>query len=217
MVRIWLAYLTTRFGPRVALGLPAVLLLGKWLADPNSFDAWIVVDFAIACLYVLAFRIADDIADRKSDCLREPTRVLCCESSVRPVLLLAGFASLIATMTVAGTRSYPALLVALATHAWLFGWYAIRDRLRLGQRGNSHFVLAKYPLLVVVLAMGNEPTVGERLAVAAAAAYCGLCLFEYWDDRGLREELGSRYWTAGAALTLVCVLLYLLATSSFIR
>ncbi|MFO0818438.1 MAG: hypothetical protein U1A77_10885 [Pirellulales bacterium] len=217
MARIWLAYLTTRFGSRVALGLPIALLFGKWLADPNNLDAPIVVDFAIACLYVLAFRIADDMADRKSDCLKEPTRVLCDDSSVRPVLLLGVIASLIATMTVAATRLYPVLLVALATHAYLLGWYAIRDKLKMGRRGNSHFVLAKYPLLVVVLAMRSEPTIGERLVAAAAATYCGLCLFEYWDDRDLREEPSSRYWMAGAALTLICVLMCLLATSSFIR
>ncbi len=144
-------YLSERIlRPRIGL-LWLLLLAGTALADSVELDRLPLLALAGA-LFILAFRLWDDLADREHDRLRHPRRCLVGSADVYPFqlaqwLLLAALAGLIGMlMDVARALAFLGLLVA-----FLALYRATRNRPDL-RRLREVLVLAKYPVFVLLLA-----------------------------------------------------------------
>lgn len=191
-IRVVRLYVSTRCRPRIIVLLPALLVLAAALAKWRPPDATIFVDHLIACLLVVALRIIDDLADRAHDAPREPDRIACQPDAAGPLSGLALGASIVAALLLAASRPWPAILVVGAAYALVAGWYALRDRCQASRLVNSHVVLAKYPLLVVALALPPRDTWDAdavlRIGLPALLCYLTLILFELRDDRDLSGD-----------------------------
>lgn len=157
------AYLRERI-LNVRIGLLWLLLLGGTLlagAFPPARWPWPAL---AAALFILAFRLWDDLADRDHDRARHPHRCLVRAADVRAFsrarwLLLAALAGLIGMITDAGRA-----LAFLGLVAAFLVMYRVTGG-RPGLRSlRVVLVLAKYPAFVLLLA--QRP--GEPVALLAA-------------------------------------------------
>ncbi|MGV8991519.1 MAG: hypothetical protein ACOH1Q_08990 [Thiobacillus sp.] len=136
----------------VRIGLLWLLLLaGVALAARDGLGRLPVLALASA-LFIIAFRLWDDLADRENDRLRHPQRCLVNSINDGPFyavvcLLLATLTSLVALLT-DGSR----VLIFLGLLAAFLGVYR-RTRNRPDLRPlRTVLVLAKYPVFVLLLA-----------------------------------------------------------------
>jgi hypothetical protein len=118
----------------------------------------------ITALFILVFRLWDDLADLQHDREHHPDRCLCRVQNLRPfrislwlsVTVLLGLLLMLAD----GKRAL-ALLAVMATFALLYGLTTGRPDLR---RLRIPLVLAKYPAFVLLLA--DDP--GDDIALLVA-------------------------------------------------
>lgn len=137
---------------KVRIVLLALLLLtGVVLtsADAMANLHWLVL---ATCLFVLAFRVWDDLADLEFDRLHHPARCLVHSADLRPFyaslwLLLASLAGLL-TVFPQDRRILP-FLGLMAAFLAIYRLTAGRPRLRSVR---TVLVLAKYPAFVLLLA-----------------------------------------------------------------
>lgn len=190
--RVVRSYAATRCRARVVVLLPIIILSAAWLMERRRPDATMLLDYATACLVIVALRVMDDLADRPRDCPREPARIACQPGAAGPLFVLALLASLAAGSLLLASRSWPALVIVGVAYAMVAGWYGIRDPLQASRLVNAHFVLAKYPLLVVALGVRSgfawESEAGLAIWLPAMICYLALMLYELWDDRDVRLD-----------------------------
>jgi hypothetical protein len=145
-----------------------------------------VATVAQALVLVFAFRIWDDIEDRKYDAAQHPDRVLASSDRIAPFIVFA--------VTLAAAGMIPAVLIARlaeqlavinVTIIVLIAWYHRRanDGPSLA---NAHVVLLKYPLIAFALA-----PIRPRMP-AVVALYLALTAFEVFDDPALRASVRAR-------------------------
>jgi hypothetical protein len=179
-------YLRERTRPSVFVPLALVIAaLAGWAGrTANGFGRASMT----ALLWMLAFRVWDDIEDRARDAREHPTRVTVVADSLGPLIVLglvfaAGGALLIALG--AGPRIASRLGAVLLIAAVLGAWYRLRPA---NARGvvNGHVVLLKYPALAYAVS-----TVAPPFA-ALAALYLVLCVYEIVDDPALRGSIVAR-------------------------
>jgi 4-hydroxybenzoate polyprenyltransferase len=186
--RLIVTYVAQRARLQALLPLSIVIAAVAWTGA--GLSAFLLPEFvatiAQALVLVFAFRIWDDIEDRKYDAAHHPERVLPSSDRVAPFVIFA------ATLAAAGM--IPAVLIArlaeqLAvinlTIIVLIAWYHRRanDGPSLA---NTHVVLLKYPLIAFALA-----PIRPRMP-AIVALYFALCAFEVFDDPALRASTRAR-------------------------
>ena len=178
------AYLVER--ARLAMFVPLALLIAAtaWLAAPRGDEsvASFVARAAQAFLFVLAFRVWDDLEDRARDATRHPERVAVRANRPLPLVGLSVLLAATGLLSFFGTSTPTARLAILAGIALgLAAWYHVRPA--EPSRLAGMVVLAKYPAIAIALAPGLGELSAERAAMAAGALYAVACMTEYVDDR----------------------------------
>jgi len=182
---------------------------------PTVRDA--VIGCVLAYTVVLVFRIADDLADLRSDRLCHPGRVLVQSSSVTPIVVLAlmiaaGDILLLLSQPRAGVR-----ITAFAAISLFLGlWYHQRARLRADSLANAHVVLLKYPAISLFTCASWDHLTLYTAVPSAGALYLGLCIYEQVHDRTVRESRGARWIFAAEMGLLVGLPLMMLSIGGFL-
>jgi 4-hydroxybenzoate polyprenyltransferase len=166
----------TVFGPAIVL-LSALALWGGW-GDGLSATPPFEVGGAAAsvALFVVRYRIWDDLADRDRDRRHFPNRVVVTHapSTFRRVhwLLFAAHTTLFSA-----TGAAAALSGLVVLELAFVGAYRWRNHLApLAWR--FPVLLAKYPAFVLVTALAGPAPTFDRVIPAALAAYAGAWLYE---------------------------------------
>jgi SAM-dependent methyltransferase len=191
------AYLAERFRPVLfvpfAIALTIAASAGRYHAPALLFDAVTMI------LLLLQFRLWDDLADRSSDVLRHPERVLVRAPSVDPfVRLCAVLAFVNIALSAARDDSGIALLALGALIAALGAWYVRRSRRSLP---GDQLLLAKYPAFVVIVAGARLLDAPLLIALSCAAVYLAASAYEAWHDPAspVREIRGRAALDTGTA------------------
>ena len=210
-------YLTERARPAVLLSLAALLAFTAWAVTASPF--WSIASFlsatANAFLLILAFRVWDDLEDRERDAREHSHRVMVTDGRTRPFVILAlvlGLAG--AAVIVFGANGLARLSFVVIAVVILAAWYRLRSPHRASVL-SGHVVLIKYPAIALALAP-TLPTSGAPLwrAVAiVAAVYLSICVYESFDDPGLRGSRAAR--RVAVAELVVIVPLVVSAFTSF--
>jgi hypothetical protein len=204
-------YLAERARPVVLVPLAAVLAIAGWLVAPAA--PWSTPQFlattANAFIWVLAFRVWDDLEDRSRDAREHPNRVMVVDRRTSPFVGLALMLATAGSAVVAFSVDVrPRIVVLGAAVIVLAAWYRLRGERSPGVIG-GHVVLIKYPALALALAP-SLPSFGARAAVRASAilavVYLGLCVYESFDDPQLRASRTAR----GIAITELVLLVPLI-------
>jgi len=189
MMRTFAAYARERFGP--AVFVPAILGLAACalVAAATAFTiAAAVRAMLVTCLLVAQFRIWDDLEDRERDARAHPNRVMV-QSAAWPfwslwlALGLAGASVLHQAGRPAPLLAY-ALLVVVLFLAYRLARAAVSERL-----WSRWMLLAKYPAIVAVVALGLGRPAPGRLVVAAAVVFAAAHLYERVHTRTERAEV----------------------------
>jgi len=209
-----IAYVRERYA--ATLFVPLAVFIGvASLAMANSRPTLgllvpTAVASALAYVLVFQFRLWDDLADRESDRLRCPERVLARFESRSPFVAFLIGTIAVNLLLVAVLRGAGARWMALAGLDFaMLAWY------RWGRRGvanvllSYHGVLAKYPVLVFVVSPVDTNFHGARAALVALFVYLCFCVYEVLDDSRLRAAAGARY-ALGVEVTLLAVVAGLL-------
>ena len=172
----------------------------------------------LAYTLVLVFRIADDLADLRSDRLRHPGRVLVRASSRNPIVALA---LVIAVGDVLMMLSQPrpsARIAVFAAISILLGlWYHRRARLSAGPLAGAHVLLLKYPAISLLTCASWDGLTLHTALPSLGAIYLGLCIYEQVHDRAVRESRLAP-WIFAAEVGLLAVLpLLALSTGGLMR
>jgi len=173
------AYAAERLPVRVFVTLAAGLALAIRAGSGGSASAF-AVDVGTMTMLVALFRIWDDLSDRSADAVSHPDRVLVRAGSLT-VFRVAVLGLGVAAASVL-RLAYPhrgGLLMFLAVTAGMSVWYVFRPaRNTVG----DHVLLAKYPALVVVVALARGIDRPALLAASATVVYLAACLFEAIHD-----------------------------------
>jgi hypothetical protein len=186
--RLIVTYVTQRARLQALLPLSFVIAAVAWTgAGLSAFrPPEFVATVAQALVLVFAFRIWDDIEDRRYDAANHPDRVLASSNRIAPFVVFAvalGAAGMIPAVLIA--RLAEQLAVINLAIIVLIAWY--HRRANDGPSvANAHVVLLKYPLIAFALA-----PVRPRMP-AIVALYLALCAFEVFDDPALRASTRAR-------------------------
>lgn len=189
-------YLAERARPAVLIPLAALLAFTAWAVTASAF--WSVSSFlsatVTALLLILAFRVWDDLEDRRRDARKHPNRVMVTDERTKPFVTLAlvlGLAGV--TMIVLGGNGLVRVAFVAIAVVILAAWYRLRSD-NGGAVLSGHVVLIKYPAIALALAP-TLPMSGAQLWRAVAivvAVYLSICVYESFDDPGLRASRVAR-------------------------
>jgi hypothetical protein len=184
-MRLLLAYARDRLlsAPVTA----AIVLVAVGCQVVRSDTALLVArDVILATLFVYAFRIWDDLADRNRDRREHPERVTVRTASITPLALSAiALWSGGAVLTFIASDVRTTLVLVTYTIA-LGAWYLTRRSVTgLG----LHLILVKYAAIAIVI-MGYERAVTPRGASVAAVIYLAVCIYE-WAHDGAAPAVGG--------------------------
>jgi len=160
-------------------------------------------DAGLAVLLVIAFRMADDLADRDRDRRRHPDRALVRARTIRTIVILAGALWCVACLLAARSAGVGAAAFLMVFTAALGAWYVLRG----STDGANRFVLAKYPAFVIVIA-GPSQALTLTGATTAVVVYLAACVYEWAHDPDSRVGVLTRSVEA-TLLALGCVALVL--------
>jgi hypothetical protein len=168
----------------LSIAVAAVAWSGVGIAAfrPPEFIATV----AQTLVLVFAFRVWDDIEDRRFDALHHPERVIAASGRVAPFVVFAtalGAAGMIPVVFI--LRLAEQLAVINVAIILLVVWYHRRGSDAPGL-ANAHVVLLKYPIIAFALSP-SRPKIPALLAL-----YLGLCAFEVFDDPALRASPRAR-------------------------
>ena len=189
-------YLHERARPRLVVSLALFLAVsGLCLVPVTEFRiAALLSSWVQAFVFCLAFRVWDDLEDRRADRVRHPERVMSLAPTTAP------FVALIAALVVVGCvllipsgdllRRFAGLGTAVAA---LSVWYAGRPSENWNRLAGEHIVLLKYPLIAYAAAPSLPIDIGSWRALGVLLAiYATVCAYDYADDPDLRHILISR-------------------------
>ncbi len=159
----------------VAMGLAFAARAGAAPESPGR----LVIDVVVLFLLVAQFRLWDDLADRPTDIVVHPERVVARSSSTGPFNLACVLLSLLNGTAVAALYGQASFLIWAGLVAVLGLWYFTR-----GARSvvGDHVRLLKYPGCVVLVAAGRGLVHPATALSAAAAVYLVACLYEALHD-----------------------------------
>lgn len=180
IVDLW-QYRRTRFPLALFVPLAGYLTLAASVTDPPSLV--VAGRVGLALLWLLQFRLADDLADRERDRVEYPDRVLS-RADARP------FVVLLVLITVGNVFLSGVWFLALTVGFAL--WYAVRPR----WPQVNVVVLLKYPAFVYLL---NPDHVGPNLLVHVLATFVA---YEVLHDVRLRPVPGSTVLLALSLLSM---------------
>ena len=169
-------YFTDRFA--LKLFGPIALALAFAAGGGRLTLRQLAIDFVFLFLALAHFRLWDDLADRASDAITHPNRVLVRASSLRPFIAVC-VALGAAALAMALARGVVAAASLAALQIGLAAWYALRGRRSLA---GTCVVLTKYPVLVLAAASDRISLSPAPIAAAAIAAYVAACAYEAWHD-----------------------------------
>jgi len=204
-----ITYFGTRFPLLRFVPLAAFLVVSAYsISDPMHTIHIVngIFAFVMAFLLILQFRLWDDIADRSSDQLTHPTRVLCQTQVLWPFYLIAIF--LFVTNIILLVWHNDVLfrpLVFLALSFGLFAWYYFRSESTSGGLTNSQIVLIKYSVIVWLLSHSNANIDMILLVSVLLSVHLIFSIFEILDDQKLRHLPNSFIFLVGGIVMLVCV------------
>ena len=172
------AYLRERL--RLRLFVPLALVIAA-AARETGWELLPAAGFAL--LLLVQFRVWDDLADRHHDAIEHPERVLVRAPEVTPVIGLCG-ALAVLNLCLAVWRDGSGIAVGLLALLDLgFGWFYLA---RAGSKdhsvGGDCLLLAKYPLILLVVAGAGITTAPLQIGGAAVTLYAGVCVYEAWHD-----------------------------------
>ena len=186
---------------------------------PTLRDA--MMGCVLAYTLVLVFRIADDVADLRSDRLRHPTRVLVEASRASSVTSIVALALAIAVADITIILYQPRPSARLAVFAtislFLMLWYFLRARLRAGPLVNAHVLLTKYPVISLLTCASWDRLTLHTALPSFGTIYLGLCIYEQVHDRTVRDSRGGPLIFAAEVLLLVGFPLLMLSTGGLLR
>ena len=183
MLSQFTAYLRERFRPQVF----GVAVLGlTLLAIATAAGGWDVGPAARALLMmgllVLQFRLWDDLEDRGRDAQTHPERVLV-RAAPRPfwwALIALAWINL-GMVKQMGTQPALASLVGLDLAALVAYWWL---RTIVSGRVWTHWILlAKYPVLVAIVALATGPVTWQLLLVACGLSFGAAHVYERAHNR----------------------------------
>ena len=213
------AYGRERYPTRVFVPLAILIAAAGTAATwslPTLRDA--VISCILAYTLVLVFRIADDLADLRSDRLRHPNRVLVRASSVTPIAVLAlAIAGGDVVIILRQPRAAARLAVFAAISIFLVLWYRLRARLRAGPLAGAHVVLIKYPIISLLTCANWDGLTLHTALPSFGTIYLGLCVYEQLHDHAVRESRGGTWIFAAEVGLLVCIPLLLFSIGGPLR
>ena len=200
------AYVLERMLRGKILALILMLLITSCLLWPPKSPAEVIARFGWVALLVAHFRLLDDLADIRRDRREHPRRVLSTSPSLKPFVISWILLSLaVAVIAVAGGHA----AIWSVTVCGLLAWYRLR-------RGSSvlhhHIVLLKYPAIVWMSTPTPESSAG--VVGTLVTIYLSLCVFEFLDDRKLRQSPQARPLFV-VEFGILIVLLILLTSSNW--
>ena len=173
-----LAYLRERlpfrtFGPVAAA-----------LALPSQFPVFrgvgvAAIDAALGWLLLAQFRLWDDIVDRERDRERHPNRVLTRTPQIGRYIGVCGTLAVVNALLL-GARERPDVTLPLLAALTLALAVAYRQPER--SRGLDLLRLAKYPVFVLLVAMGRPEGASTSAVSAAIVAFATAVTYEVWHD-----------------------------------
>ena len=217
--KLILAYWRERYPVSVFLPF-AILIAAAGMAAAGSLPT--VRDAVIGCVLaytlILIFRIADDLADLRSDRLRHPHRVLVQAANVTPIVVLA-LAIAIADIMIMlwQPRSGVRLTVFAAISLFLVLWYLVRAHLRAGPLASAHVILVKYPVVSLLTCAHWDYLTLPTALPFFGALYLGMCIYEQLHDRAVRESRGGTWIFVAEVGLLVCIPLLMFSTGGLLR
>ena len=174
-------YLRERFRLRVYVPLAAVMAF----ASATRLGSWraIAADIAFALVLLLQFRTWDDLADREHDSRTHPQRALVRAPQVTVVIAFCGALAVLNLCLAVWRDASGVSVAALAALDGLLGaWYLARRTDRRTAVGDL-ILLAKYPVLLLVVSGARALDAPLQTGLAALAVYAAACGYEAWHDR----------------------------------
>ena len=161
------------FGP-----IAAALALPSQVAAFRGFGAF-AIDASLCWLLLGQFRLWDDIVDRERDRKRHPERVLTRTRHIGKYIVACAVLAIINTLLLQfRERAVITLpLLAILTLALAVG-YTRPAR----SSGVDLLRLAKYPVFVLLVAMGRPEGATAVAVTAAIAAFAAAVTYEVWHD-----------------------------------
>jgi hypothetical protein len=182
-----LRYRRTRFPPLLFAPVALLLALAAAAVDrAASVEGWLWHSLLVL-LWLLQFRLADDLADLPRDRRDPPDRVLVHKPAGPFVVLLV---LLIVGNTLLAAWLCPPLRWAefLALNGLFLIWYAATYRHRPALPIASGVVLLKYPAFVYLLVDAKADGNGWALAGVLVFVYGCFALYEWWHDERLHRS-----------------------------
>jgi hypothetical protein len=178
VIASWAAYWRERFRPvpfiPAALVVAAACRAGSGI-DPRSWT----VDTLGALLLLGQFRLWDDLADRARDRATHPSRVLVRATRLAPFIATCLTLAVVNIVLAVWLRGTAAAAAVVALDVAAAAWYTWRPSQR--SAATDLVLLTKYPLFVILLAVGSAPSF-SLTALSATAIYMLACAFEIWHD-----------------------------------
>ncbi len=183
---------------------------------PTLSDA--VIGCVLAYTIVLVFRIADDLADLRSDRLCHPHRVLVSASSVTPIVVLGlVIAGADVIIILCQPRPIARLVVFAAISSFLGFWYLVRRHLHTGPLANAHVLLIKYPVISLLTCASWDSLTLHTALPSFGTIYLGLCIYEQLHDHAVREARGGSWIFAAEVGLLACIPLLMFSTGGTLQ
>ena len=174
---------------RLVVFAPLALLLavtGRVFGHEFGSFAGFVDSAAQAFVFVLAFRVWDDLEDRERDAREHPRRVMVTSQRTVPfaaLLFVLGVAAVVPILLEPEPATRFAVL-SLVTGV-LLAWYRLRGH-HAGFIG-AQIVLLKYPAIAFIVAP-KPPS-----AIALTSLYVAVSAYEVFDDPALRASFASLF------------------------
>lgn len=164
------------FGPTIA----GLALLAWWPSNASANTGSLSLALASVAMFVVRYRLWDDLADRERDRSRHPDRVSV-RHHARPLaiarhVLFSGHVALFV-----GAAAFGALAGLLIVEVAFVAAYHWRDRMPPAW-WRLPVLLAKYPAFVVVTGLAWLPADPSWLASAALVAYAAAWIYESLHD-----------------------------------
>lgn len=184
------AYLAERC--RMVVFVPLAVLVAVGAAGGAYDLVRLMVDVLASLLLIAEFRLWDDLADRRSDAVTHPNRVLV-KAPSPDLFICVGVALATVNLVTCLLRNGPGLSMAVLVllHVALAVWYVRRSGRTMG---GDQLLLAKYPAFVLVVAGSRLDASPWAIVLAAGGLYIAASAYEAWHDpvSPLATLLGGR-------------------------
>ena len=192
----------------------AIFLAAAGLASHPTAS---LVDWAFGFLLsyglIAQFRLLDDLEDRDLDCFYNPNRILCRAQTLTPFYAIFVLLVIISTSLLS---YWPTTRESLVTFLVLLGaylfWYRFRSSRLPGTFRNAIVVLAKYPIMVGLIALGVKSKLVSLDIAISAAVYATFLLYEELHDSRYRRKLMIQWMATLYGVVITGLILFVSTT-----